>query len=120
MSTSTTDLEYVQANFPAQADYLAECHPETIPLLANGWTLDAAVNHVTGHCDQMLCTGQHGPTLDDLATLIREALVAARHAGYLSGHFVGGGESLNHAEANQAAEAKAVQMWRTFYDVVSN
>lgn len=29
-------------------------------LLANGWTVDSAINHVTGVCDLEACTGEHG------------------------------------------------------------
>lgn len=41
------------------AEAVTVAYPTALPLLANGWTLDAAIAHVEGTCDRMLCTGQH-------------------------------------------------------------
>lgn len=43
--------------------FVAEHYPAAIPLLENGWTLDAALNHVQGMCDRELCTGDHSEAL---------------------------------------------------------
>jgi hypothetical protein len=44
------------------AEAVALAYPTALPLLANGWTLDAAIAHVEGTCDRMLCTGEHTAT----------------------------------------------------------
>lgn len=41
------------------ADYVRDTYPAVLPLLAEGWTLESAMNHVQGMCDWMLCTGEH-------------------------------------------------------------
>lgn len=42
-----------------QGEWLSRTYPEALPLLDNGWTMDAALNHVQGSCDRELCTGDH-------------------------------------------------------------
>jgi hypothetical protein len=39
--------------------YARQQYPAVAPLLDNGWTVDAALNHVQGACDRELCTGEH-------------------------------------------------------------
>lgn len=41
---------------PELATWLAQRYPEALPLVANGWTVDSALDHVQGICDQALCT----------------------------------------------------------------
>jgi hypothetical protein len=41
------------------AELVAERYPSALPLLAGGWTVDAALAHVDGVCDRELCTGEH-------------------------------------------------------------
>lgn len=44
------ELAYVRTTYGDQA----------AALVANGWTVDSAISHVSGTCDLELCTGDHG------------------------------------------------------------
>lgn len=71
----------------ARADELAavaELYPAALPLVENGWTVGAAIDHVTGTCDRAVCGGTH-PTSAEIigrATGSRSATVTheTRHA----------------------------------------
>lgn len=105
MSTSTNTSQAVQA------------------LLDNGWTFDSAEAHVSGNCDRLLCTGKHGPTWDELGTLIREALVASTQAAYTRGRFSADGLGVtleDYTSSTDAEQAAVATMWRAFYDLASN
>lgn len=41
------------------ATFLLRAYPTALPLVANGWTIDAALNHVQGVCDIAVCGGDH-------------------------------------------------------------
>lgn len=49
------------------ADFVAERYPSALPLLAGGWTVDAALAHIEGTCDRELCTGEHDEPVSDPA-----------------------------------------------------
>lgn len=40
----------------AAMSWLNRAYPDAVPLVANGWTMDSALNHVQGMCDILLCT----------------------------------------------------------------
>lgn len=41
------------------ARFLSENYPKALPLIAEGWTMDNALDHVQGMCDHEVCTGDH-------------------------------------------------------------
>lgn len=56
---------------------------------------------------------------DELATLIRDALTAASHAGYESARYVHDATpAAVRNEATDAAQRTALAMWRAFYEHV--
>lgn len=63
--TNRTDVEIVaELHGPAMAESVAATHPDALPLLVAGWTIDSALNHCEGHCDRALCTGEHCAACD--------------------------------------------------------
>jgi hypothetical protein len=78
------DIEREAAERQAERDYVRATYgPYAAELLANGWTVDSAINHVTGVCDLELCTGEHGTgwaTAVATATRRPEVKVAALEA----------------------------------------
>lgn len=65
----------------------------------------------------VLCADALNLEADHLATLFREAITAACHAGFARG-FKGG--SVQAVEATTDADAKAVEAWRAFYAYTSH
>ena len=57
--------------------FVRERYPAALPLLVEGWTLASAIDHVTGQCDRMLCTGQHTDAADADYWAERDAIIAA-------------------------------------------
>ena len=56
----TSNLEIVgRIHGEDVAAWMADHHPAAMYLLADGWTIEAALNHLSGHCDRMACTGAH-------------------------------------------------------------
>lgn len=43
----------------ATANVLRENYPSALVLVAGGWTMDSALDHVQGSCDRAICTGDH-------------------------------------------------------------
>lgn len=39
------------------AEYVQAAYPAVLPLLAQGWTLTAAMDHTQGVCDRTVCQG---------------------------------------------------------------
>lgn len=59
-------------------------------------------------------------TTDDTFTLVREALNAQAHAGYVAGRYASGYSSdAEHAEAIDAAGAAVVRAWSALYDMAA-
>jgi hypothetical protein len=78
------DIEREAAERQAQRDYVRATYgDQAAELLADGWTVDSAISHVTGTCDLELCTGDHGSEwalIVAVATKRPEAKVAALEA----------------------------------------
>lgn len=66
------------------AELVAERYPSALPLLAGGWTVDAAIAHVDGTCDRELCTGEHDEPVADYTTREQAAVDALRALGWNS------------------------------------
>jgi hypothetical protein len=60
MQDSTRDLLTVTRLHGADvATYIADTYPAALPLIADGWTTDSALQHIAGDCDKTICTGEH-------------------------------------------------------------
>ena len=61
------------------------------------------------------------PTHDDLATAVREALLAAHQAGYHQAAFIHGTsyDRTHYAQAQAESDAATTKVWALFYEVAA-
>lgn len=91
-----------------QRDWIAENYPTAIPLVDDGWTIDAALDHVQGVCDREICTGDHRgqhPLLDKIEAYAEEARAALLDEH--EGNFRDATRSLYLAASELFAEVKS-------------